>query len=152
MYYRHMQHHLHQLLNYKKVFTTKSIKILSTYDELKATCCDQDLLAENNKEKSKRMLIIVELRYFRITAQEFNSKHKPPTTLAVNFWKVYYVQLPILSILAKIHLVACDSGLPNESTFLCSIYFTTQERLHLSEEKLVYSVFLEDKIGKQWSA
>ena len=60
-----MPHHLHQLLNYKKVFTAKSIEILSTYDDFKASYCDQDLLAENNKEKSKRMLINVELRYFR---------------------------------------------------------------------------------------
>ena len=123
-----MQHHLHQLLNYKKVFTTKSIKILSTYDDFKASCCDQDLLAENNKEKSKHMLINVELRYFRTTAQEFYSKHKPPTTLPINFWNVYYVQLPILSILEKLHLVACGSSLPKGSAFLCSIYFTTQER------------------------
>ena len=79
--------------------------------------------------------------------QEFDSKRKPPTTLAINFWNVYYVQLPILSILAKIHLVACGSGLPKGLAFLCSIYFTTQERLHLSEEKLDSSIFLEDKIG-----
>ena len=142
-----MQYRLHPLLNYKKVLTTKSIKILSTYDDFKASCCDQDLLAENNKEKSKRMLINAGLRYFRTTAQEFNSKHQPFTTLAINFWNVYYVQLPILSILAKMQLVACGSGLPKESAFLCSIHFTTQERFHLSKEKLVYSIYLEDRIG-----
>ena len=84
-----------------KGFTTISIKILSTYDDFTASCCNQDPLSENNKEKSKRMLINVELKYFRTTAQEFNSKRKPPTTLAINFWKVCYVQLPILAIFGK---------------------------------------------------
>ena len=130
-----------------KVFTAISIKILSTHDDFTASCCDQDPLSENNKERSKRVLNNLELKYSRTTSQGSHSKHTPPTTLAINFWNVYYVQLPILSILAKIHLVACDSGLPKGSAFLCSIYFTTQQRLHLSEEKLVYSIFSEDKIG-----
>ena len=39
----------------QKVFTTKSIKTLSIYDDFIASCCDQDSLSENNKEKGKRV-------------------------------------------------------------------------------------------------
>ena len=121
--------------------------MLSTYDGFEASCCDRDPYSENNKKRSKRVLNNLELKYSRTTSQESHSKHKPSTTLAINFWNVYYVQLSILSILAKIHLVACGSGLPKEPAFLCSIYFITQECLHLFEEKTVYSIFLEDEIG-----
>ena len=84
-----------------KGFTTISIKILSTYDDFTASSCDQDPLSENNKERSKRLLSNVELKYFRTTSQESHSKHKPPTTSAINFRKALYVQLPVLSILVK---------------------------------------------------
>ena len=88
------------------------------------------------------MLINVELRYFRTTAQGFKPKHKPPTTLAINFWKVYCVQLPVLLILVKVNSVTCGSDLLSDSDFLCSVYFDPQKRSHLSEENLAYSIFL----------
>ena len=136
-----MQHRLHQLLNYKRVFTTISIKVLSTYDDFPASCCDQNPLSENNKERSKRVLSNVELKYSRTTSQESHSKHKPSTTSAINFKKALYVQLPFLSILVKVHSVTCGSDLLSNSAFLCSLYFASQKRSHLPEENLAYSIF-----------
>ena len=137
-----MQYCLHQLLSYKKVFTTIFIKILSTYNDFTASCCDQDPLSENNKEKSKRVLSNVELKYSGTTSQESHSKHKPSTTSAINFKKALYVQLPVLSILVKLHSVTCGTDLLSDSTVLCSLYFALQKRSHLSEENLAYSIFL----------
>ena len=94
-------------------------------------------------------MINVELKYFRSTTKEFNSKHKPSTTSEINFSKAHYVQLPVLSILAKVHLVVCDSDLLCKSAFLCSVHFAPQEGSHLSEEKPAYSIFLKDQISKQ---
>ena len=137
-----MQYRLHQLLNYKKVFTKISIKILSTYDDFTASCCDQDPLSENNKERSKRVLGNVEVKYSRTTRQESHSKHKPSTTSAINFKKALYVQLPVLSILVKVYSVTCGSDLLSDSVFLCSVYFAPQKRSHLSAENLAYSISL----------
>ena len=137
-----MQYRLHQLLKYKKVFATISIKILSTYDDFTASCCDQDPLSENNKERSKRVLSNVELKYSRTTSQESHSKHKPSTISAINFKKALYVQLPVLSILVKVHSVTCGNDLLGDSAFLCSVYFAPPKRSHLSEENPAYSIFL----------
>ena len=137
-----MQYRLHQLLNYKKFFTTISIKILSTYDDFEGFCFDQDPLSENNKERSKRVLSNVELKYSATTSQESHSKHKPSTASAINFKKALYVQLPVLSILVKVHSVTCGSDLLSDSAFLCSVYFAPQKRSHLSEENLAHSSFL----------
>ena len=60
-----------------------------------------------------------------------------------------YVQLPLLSNLAKVHLVACDSSVPSESAFSCSAYVACKERSHLSTENLAYTVFLKDKLTKE---
>ncbi|CAF4664639.1 unnamed protein product, partial [Rotaria sp. Silwood2] len=60
----------------------------------------------------------------------------------------HYVQLPLLSNLAKVHLVACGSSVPSESAFSCSAFVARKERSRLSPENLAYSVFLKDKLDK----
>ncbi|CAF4381507.1 unnamed protein product, partial [Rotaria sp. Silwood2] len=62
--------------------------------------------------------------------------------------KMHYVQLPLLSNLAKVHLVACGSSVPSESAFSCSAFVARKERSRLSPENLAYSVFLKDKLDK----
>ena len=107
----------------QKGFTTKSIKVLSTYDDFIASCCDQGLLSENNKERSKRVLINIELKYFRTSTQKFNLKSRPPTTSAINSRKAHYVQLPVLSILAKVHSVTCGKWSSNWVSFFVFCIF-----------------------------
>ena len=130
-----MQYRLRQLLNYKKAFTTISIKILSTYDDFTASCCDQDPLSENNKERRKRVLRNIELKYSRTTSQEAHSKHKPSTTSAINFKKALYVQLPVLSTLVKVHSVTCGSDLLSDSAF-CVLCILLPKSVHIFLKKM----------------
>jgi len=88
------------------------------------------------------------LKFFKTAVQEFNVHNKPSTMSAINFWKIYHVQLPHLFHLAKVHLVACSTSVPSESAFSVSAYTARKERARLSPENLCYSVFLKDKLGK----
>ena len=103
-----------------KKFLQQNPSKLSTYDDFIAVCCDRNSLSENNKEKSKRVLINIEVRYFRTTFKNFNSEHKPPTTSAVNFRKAHHVQLPLLSLLGKVCLAVSGSGLLSKPVSLCA--------------------------------
>ena len=122
---------------------------LSTYDEFNAACGgDPDSLFETNKEKSKRICLNEELKYFRAAVQEFNLKYRLSTTSVIQFWQTHYVQLPLLSNLAKVHLVTCGSSVASESVFSSSAHIARKERSRLSAEILSYSVFLKDKLDK----
>ncbi|CAF4860835.1 unnamed protein product, partial [Rotaria magnacalcarata] len=73
----------------------------STYDDFIAACGgESDTLFETSKEKSKRVSLNEEIKHFRTAVQDFNLKHKPSTTSAVDFWKKHHHQLPMLSNLA----------------------------------------------------
>ena len=120
----------------------------TTYDLFIAACGDQESLMETNKEKSKRIRLNEELKYFRTAVQDFNTKNQPSTTTAIEFWKLHHPQLPILAHLAKAHLVASGSSVPSESAFSCSAHVARKERSRLTPENLAYSVFLKDKLDR----
>ncbi|CAF1369334.1 unnamed protein product [Rotaria magnacalcarata] len=122
----------------------------STYGDFIAACGnDGQILGESNKEKSKRISLHEEFKYFKTAVQEFNLKNEPSTTSATRFWQMHYTKLPILSHLAKIHLSAPGTSVPSESAFSTSAYTARKERARLSPENLSYSVFLKDKIVRK---
>ncbi|CAF1545416.1 unnamed protein product [Adineta ricciae] len=121
----------------------------SAYDEFLAACGEQDFTQETIKEKSTRISLNDELKWFRIAVQEFNSKHKPSTKSVLEFWKTHYIQLPLLWNLAKVHLVTSGTSVASESAFSCSAYVARKERARLSIDNLAFSVFLKDKLDKQ---
>ena len=89
----------------------------TTYDDFITACGDYDMVSESSKEKSKRVALNEEFKYFKTAVHAFNLKNKPSVTSALVFWKDHYVQLPLLSNLAKVHLVACGTSVPSESAF-----------------------------------
>ncbi|CAF5012782.1 unnamed protein product, partial [Rotaria magnacalcarata] len=122
----------------------------STYDDFIAACGDDgNIIGESNKERSKRLSVNEELKYFKLAVQEFNLKNKPSTTTAMRFWNIHHTKLPLLSRLARIHLIACGTSVPSESAFSISAHTARKERSRLSSQNLCYSVFLKDKISKQ---
>ncbi|CAF1429377.1 unnamed protein product [Adineta steineri] len=128
--------------------SSNTSKVKSVYDAFIEACEDQEISYQSTKEKSKRILINEELKYFRNAVQDFNSKNEPSTTTAIDFWRKYHLQLPYLFNLAKVHLAACGTSVPSESAFSVSSYTARKERSRLSPENLCYSVFLKDKLGK----
>ncbi|CAM4985041.1 unnamed protein product [Rotaria socialis] len=122
----------------------------STCDDFIAACGDDgNIIGESNKERSKRLSVNEELKYFKLAVQEFNLKNKPSTTTAMRFWNIHHTKLPLLSRLARIHLIACGTSVPSESAFSISAHTARKERSRLSSQNLCYSVFLKDKISKQ---
>ncbi|CAF3342273.1 unnamed protein product [Rotaria socialis] len=122
----------------------------STYDDFIAACGDDgNIIGESNKERSKRLSVNEELKYFKLAVQEFNLKNKPSTTTAMRFWNIHHTKLPLLSRLARIHLIACGTSVPSESAFSISAHTARKERSRLSSQNLCYSVFLKDKISKK---
>ncbi|CAF1473767.1 unnamed protein product [Adineta steineri] len=128
--------------------SSNTSKVKSAYDAFIEACEDQEISYQSTKEKSKRILINEELKYFRNAVQDFNSKNEPSTTTAIDFWRKYHLQLPYLFNLVKVHLAACGTSVPSESAFSVSAYTARKERSRLSPENLCYSVFLKDKLGK----
>ncbi|CAF1665624.1 unnamed protein product, partial [Adineta ricciae] len=63
----------------------------STYDDFIAACGQDHFERETTREKSKRVGLIEELKYFRAAVQDFNAKRKPSTTAAVEFWKSHHI-------------------------------------------------------------
>ncbi|CAF1127776.1 unnamed protein product [Rotaria magnacalcarata] len=122
----------------------------STYDQFLAACGDDgNIVGESSKEKSKRLCLTEEFKYFKTAVQEFNLNNKPSTTSVIRFWNIHHMKLPLLSHLARIHLVASGTSVPSESAFSISAHAARKERARLSRNNLCYSVFLKDKIGKQ---
>ncbi|CAF1458616.1 unnamed protein product [Adineta steineri] len=121
----------------------------SAYDEFLAACGEQDFTQETTKEKSKRISLNDELKYFRLAVQEFNAKHRPSTSSILEFWKTHYIQFPLLWNLARVHLVACGTSVASESAFSCSAYVARKERSRLTADNLAFSVFLKDKLDKK---
>jgi hypothetical protein len=132
-------------------FQQTSLK-LTTYDDFIAACGDHDMVSESSKEKSKRICLNEEFKHFKAAVHEFNMKNKPSVASALIFWEEHYAQFPLLSNLAKVHLVACGTSVPSESAFSCSAYVGRKERSRLSPENLAYSVFLKDKLDRNRSA
>ena len=54
--------------------------------------------------------------------------------------------LPLLSHLAKVHLIACATSVPTESAFSSSLYLARKERSRITGRNLSYTMFLKDKI------
>jgi hypothetical protein len=75
----------------QQLLPSSNISKSSTYGDFIAACEDEDVLIETSKEKSRRILISEELKYLKMTVPEFNVKHRPSTTSALDFWKNYYV-------------------------------------------------------------
>ena len=123
----------------------------TTYDDFIAACGDQDMVSESSKEKSRRICLNEELKQFKAAVHEFNMKNKPSVASVLKFWKEHYIQLPLLSNLAKVHLAACGTSVPSESAFSCSAYVGRKERSRLSPENLSYTVFLKDKLDRNRS-
>ncbi|CAF3090502.1 unnamed protein product [Rotaria sp. Silwood2] len=77
----------------------------SVFDEFMAACGQEEIiLTSNMKEKSKRISINEELKYFKQVVQQFNAAVQPSTKSAKNFWNAHKDRLPLLTHLAKIHL------------------------------------------------
>ncbi|CAF4103035.1 unnamed protein product [Rotaria sp. Silwood2] len=119
----------------------------SVFDEFIAACGQEEIiLTSNNKEKSKRISINEELKYFKLAVQQFNAAVQPSTQSAKIFWKAHKDRLPLLTHLAKIHLSACATSVPSESAFSQSAFIGRKERSRITGENLAYSVFLKDKL------
>ncbi|CAF4825681.1 unnamed protein product [Rotaria sp. Silwood1] len=119
----------------------------SIFDEFMAACGQEEIiLTSNMKEKSKRISINEELKYFKQVVQQFNAAVQPSTKSAKNFWKAHKDRLPLLTHLAKIHLSACATSVPSESAFSQSAFIGRKERNRITGEHLAYSVFLKDKL------
>jgi hypothetical protein len=120
---------------------------VSTFDDFISACGeDQPTLMDVSRQKSKRILINEEIKYFKLAAQEFHLSIKPSPSSSITFWKIYKDRLPLLTHLAKIHLSACGTSVPSEAAFSISAYTARKERARLSGENLAYSVFLKDKV------
>ena len=120
-----------------------------TSDEFITACVtDFDSLLETNKEKSKRACLNEELRYFRVAVQDFNLQCKLSTISAIQFWQTHSCQLPMLSNLANVHLVARGSSVPSKSAFSSSSYIVRKGRLRIPPDNVSYSAFLKDKVSK----
>ena len=113
-----------------------------------AACGEDDDIAgaNNGKEKSKRISINEELKFYKLAVQEINLAVTPSTSSAVQFWKLNKERFPMLSHLAKIHLTASATSVPSESAFSISAYVARKERARLSGQNLAYTVFLKDKV------
>ncbi|CAF1207762.1 unnamed protein product [Rotaria sordida] len=119
----------------------------SVFDEFMAACGQEDIILTGNmKEKSKRISINEELKYFKQAVQQYNAAVQPSTRSAKNFWKAHKDRLPLLTHLAKIHLSACATSVPSESAFSQSSFIGRKERNRITGEHLAYSVFLKDKL------
>lgn len=127
---------------------TNPPKKLSAFEEFLAACGEDDdaTVSDNVKERSKRILINEELKYYKLAVQEFNISVIPSTFSAIKFWKLNKDRFPLLSHLAKIYLTACATSVPSESAFSVSAYLARKERARLSPENLAYTVFLKDKV------
>ena len=120
---------------------------VSTFDEFILACGEeQPTLMDASRQKSKRILINEEIKYFKLAVQEFNLAIKPSTSSSIIFWKLNKDRLPLLTHLAKIHLSACGTSVPSEAAFSISAYTARKERARLSGKNLAYSVFLKDKV------
>ena len=107
---------------------------------------EEPITIESTKEKSKRIMINEELKYFKSAVQAFNDDVEPSAWSAINFWKMNKDRLPLLTHLAKIHLSTCATSVPSESAFSISSYIARKERSRLSSKNLAFSVFLKDKV------
>lgn len=120
----------------------------STYDRFISACGEQNSTIENIKEKSTRISLNEELKQYKVLVHQFNVGTTPSASSVLQFWKIHHATFPILSHLAKVHLVATCSSVPSESAFSCSAFTARKERSRLSPENLAYSVFLKDKLDK----
>ena len=76
------------------------------FDEFVAACGEEDnMLVGSVKEKSKRIRINEELKQFKLAVAQFNVAVKPSSSSALLFWKTNKDSLPLLSHLAKVHLI-----------------------------------------------
>ena len=120
---------------------------LSVVQEFLMACGEEEMMSAGTaKEKSKRIHINNELKYFKLVVQKFIHTVEPSGTLAIEFWKIYKDRLPLLSHLAKIHLMVCATSVASESAFSSSTFIARKERTRLSSQNLSYSVFLKDKV------
>jgi len=119
-----------------------------TLYELFLFSCEDDEVSfvDSGKDKSKRIAINDEIKLFKTLADLFNAKGDPSAHSVFTFWKINKDRPPILSHLAKIHLVASATSVPSESAFSMSAFLDRKERARLSSENLAYSVFLKDKM------
>ncbi|CAF1176070.1 unnamed protein product [Adineta ricciae] len=83
------------------------------YERFLLSCNDDEVsFVGCGKEKSKRIAINDEIKQFALLVDQFNAKVLPSADSAFAFWRINKDRLPILSHLAKIHLVACASSVP----------------------------------------
>lgn len=120
----------------------------TAFENFMAACGEDDDVIETDsiKDKSKRISINEELKFYKLAVQEFNLAVEPSTSSAVQFWKLNKDRFPLLSYLAKIHLTACATSVPSESAFSISAYVARKERARLSGQNLAFTVFLKDKV------
>ena len=79
----------------------------STFSEFMLAYGEEEpTLLDASRQKSKRIMINEEIKYFKLAVQEYNLLFEPSTSSAINFWKLYKDRLPLLTHLAKIHLSA----------------------------------------------
>ncbi|CAF1437369.1 unnamed protein product [Adineta ricciae] len=62
------------------------------------------------------------------------------------FWKIYGIDLPVLSEMARCYLSAPATSVQSESAFSISAHYGRKERSRLSPDNLAMSVFLKDKL------
>ena len=128
-------------------YSNQNQRKASTFSEFMLACGEEEsTLLDSSRQKSKRIMINEEIKYFKLAVQEYNLLFEPSTLSAINFWKLYKDRLPLLTHLAKIHLSASGTSVPSESAFSISSYIARKERSRLSGKNLAYSVFLKDKV------
>ena len=84
-----------------------------------------------------------EFHNYRLLIAKYNDRHKPSTSLCLNFGQTYRATFSLISQVA-IQLVCMPAtSVPLESAFSISVYVGRKERARLSLESFAATVFLK---------
>ena len=91
-------------------------------------------------DKSKPKTISEEIAYYGYLCRQISDLD------ALNFWRLYGEQMPMLKAMARQYLATPSTSVPSESAFSSSAYVARKERSRLSIENLAHTIFLQDKL------